>query len=165
MLKCALLQWYEPSVMSVPMYSYSSPAWLHNSVQSLLNSLLMLQFMLIETTGKKILLFRGYMAMSVTLVLLTITLYLQVSHHTQHQLLLKEYFCTFWYLKHVTSWETATQATHKLTHIFCVPQGHISWMPYCSMVLIFFFIIFFASGPGMLIPDITTLQILLDISI
>ncbi|XP_062290262.1 solute carrier family 2 member 11, like [Scomber scombrus] len=60
-------------------------------------------FMIIETTGKKVLLFRGYMGMSATLVLLTITLYL---------------------------------------------QSLISWMPYCSMLLIFFFITFFASGPA-----------------
>uniref|UniRef100_A0A672ZPS0 Solute carrier family 2, facilitated glucose transporter member 5 n=1 Tax=Sphaeramia orbicularis TaxID=375764 RepID=A0A672ZPS0_9TELE len=60
-------------------------------------------FMIIENTGKKVLLFRGYMGMSITLVLLTITLYLQ----------------TF-----------------------------VSWMPYCSMVLIFIFIICFAGGPA-----------------
>ncbi|XP_034457985.1 solute carrier family 2 member 11, like isoform X2 [Hippoglossus hippoglossus] len=34
-------------------------------------------FMIIESTGKKVLLFRGYMAMSATLVLLTITLFLK----------------------------------------------------------------------------------------
>ncbi|KAM9338423.1 solute carrier family 2 member 11, like [Symphorus nematophorus] len=60
-------------------------------------------FMIIENVGKKGLLFRGYMGMSVTLMLLTITLYLQT---------------------------------------------HISWVPYCSMVLIFLFIFFFASGPS-----------------
>ncbi|XP_076614847.1 solute carrier family 2 member 11, like [Chaetodon auriga] len=60
-------------------------------------------FMVIENTGKKVLLFRGYMGMSVTLILLTVTMYLQI---------------------------------------------HISWMPYCSMVLIFVFIFFFASGPA-----------------
>ncbi|XP_040915265.1 solute carrier family 2 member 11, like [Toxotes jaculatrix] len=60
-------------------------------------------FMIIESTGKKVLLFRGYMAMCATLVLLTITLYLQTQ---------------------------------------------VSWMPYCSMVLIFMFIFFFASGPA-----------------
>ncbi|GLD55251.1 solute carrier family 2, facilitated glucose transporter member 11-like protein [Lates japonicus] len=60
-------------------------------------------FMIIESTGKKVLLFRGYMLMSATLVLLTVTLYLQT---------------------------------------------HVSWMPYCSMVLIFIFIFFFASGPA-----------------
>ncbi|KAJ8260877.1 hypothetical protein COCON_G00166000 [Conger conger] len=27
-------------------------------------------------------------------------------------------------------------------------QGHVSWMPYCSMVLIFIFIFFFSSGPA-----------------
>ncbi|XP_030292454.1 solute carrier family 2 member 11, like isoform X3 [Sparus aurata] len=60
-------------------------------------------FMTIENTGKKVLLFRGYAGMSATLILLTITLYLQT---------------------------------------------HISWMPYCSMVLIFIFIFFFAGGPA-----------------
>ncbi|KAM7392982.1 hypothetical protein PAMA_007887 [Pampus argenteus] len=60
-------------------------------------------FMIIESTGKKVLLFRGYMGMSATLVLLTITLYL---------------------------------------------QSRVSWMPYCSMVLIFIFIFFFSSGPA-----------------
>uniref|UniRef100_A0A3Q3XH09 Major facilitator superfamily (MFS) profile domain-containing protein n=1 Tax=Mola mola TaxID=94237 RepID=A0A3Q3XH09_MOLML len=35
-------------------------------------------FMVIESTGKKVLLFRGYVGMSATLVLLTITLYFQV---------------------------------------------------------------------------------------
>lgn len=28
-------------------------------------------------------------------------------------------------------------------------QAYTSWMPYCSMVLIFIFIFFFSSGPGM----------------
>nr|XP_046231532.1 solute carrier family 2 member 11, like isoform X2 [Scatophagus argus] len=60
-------------------------------------------FMIIENTGKKVLIFRGYMGMSVTLILLTITLYF---------------------------------------------QKQVSWMPYCSMVLIFIFIFFFASGPA-----------------
>ncbi|KAM3874309.1 solute carrier family 2 member 11, like [Diretmus argenteus] len=60
-------------------------------------------FMVIESTGKKVLLFRGYFGMAASLGLLTITLYLQ----------------------------------HKIT-----------WMPYCSMVLIFIFILFFSSGPG-----------------
>uniref|UniRef100_A0A4W6C0V5 Solute carrier family 2, facilitated glucose transporter member 5 n=1 Tax=Lates calcarifer TaxID=8187 RepID=A0A4W6C0V5_LATCA len=31
---------------------------------------------------------------------------------------------------------------------FYFPQTHVSWMPYCSMVLIFIFIFFFASGPA-----------------
>uniref|UniRef100_A0A8C6UWR4 Solute carrier family 2, facilitated glucose transporter member 5 n=1 Tax=Neogobius melanostomus TaxID=47308 RepID=A0A8C6UWR4_9GOBI len=57
--------------------------------------------LVIPFTGKKRLLFRGYMGMSVTLALLTLSMYLQT------------------YLK---------------------------WMPYCSMVLIFQFIFFFASG-------------------
>ncbi|TKS84548.1 Solute carrier family 2, facilitated glucose transporter member 9 [Collichthys lucidus] len=60
-------------------------------------------FMIIENTGKKVLMLRGYTGMSVTVILLTVTLYL---------------------------------------------QSKISWMPYCSMVLIFFFIFFFASGPA-----------------
>ncbi|XP_019937450.2 solute carrier family 2 member 11, like [Paralichthys olivaceus] len=65
-------------------------------------------FMIIENMGKKVLLFRGYMGMSVTLVLLTITLFLKT---------------------------------------------HISWMPYCSMVLIFMFIFCFACGPsGIIAP-------------
>uniref|UniRef100_A0A3B4XYA2 Solute carrier family 2, facilitated glucose transporter member 5 n=1 Tax=Seriola lalandi dorsalis TaxID=1841481 RepID=A0A3B4XYA2_SERLL len=51
-------------------------------------------FMIIESMGKKVLLFRGYMGMSATLVLLTITVYLQVSHHnishwSQHILMIK----------------------------------------------------------------------------
>lgn len=32
-----------------------------------------------------------------------------------------------------------------------LPQTQVSWMPYCSMVLIFLFIFFFSSGPGMFI--------------
>ncbi|XP_047425401.1 solute carrier family 2 member 11, like isoform X2 [Mugil cephalus] len=60
-------------------------------------------FVIIESTGKRVLLFRGYMGMSATLILLTVTLYL---------------------------------------------QGQVSWMPYCSMALIFIFIFFFASGPA-----------------
>ncbi|XP_069015808.1 solute carrier family 2 member 11, like [Embiotoca jacksoni] len=59
--------------------------------------------MTIESTGKKVLLFRGYMGMSATLVLLTVSLNLQT---------------------------------------------YVSWMPYCSMVLVFIFIFFFASGPA-----------------
>ncbi|XP_044031127.1 solute carrier family 2 member 11, like [Siniperca chuatsi] len=60
-------------------------------------------FMTIENTCKKVLLFRGYIGMSATLILLTITLYL---------------------------------------------QSQVSWMPYCSMGLIFICIFFFASGPA-----------------
>ncbi|XP_035523412.1 solute carrier family 2 member 11, like [Morone saxatilis] len=60
-------------------------------------------FMIVENTGKKVLLLRGYVGMSATLILLTVTLYLQTQ---------------------------------------------VSWMPYCSMVLIFIFIFFFASGPA-----------------
>ncbi|KAK2819077.1 hypothetical protein Q5P01_024638 [Channa striata] len=60
-------------------------------------------FMIIESMGKKALMFKGYMAMSVALVLLIITLFLQT---------------------------------------------YITWMPYCSMVLIFQFIFFFSSGPA-----------------
>lgn len=44
----------------------------------------MLQVMIIENTGKKVLMVRGYMGMSATLILLTITLYLQVSGHPVH---------------------------------------------------------------------------------
>lgn len=48
---------------------------------------LALQFMIIENTGKKVLLLRGYTGMSAVLVLLTITLYFQVScNKTPHQL-------------------------------------------------------------------------------
>ncbi|XP_068561877.1 solute carrier family 2 member 11, like isoform X2 [Cebidichthys violaceus] len=60
-------------------------------------------FMIVENTGKKVLLFRGYMGMSATLILLTVTLNL---------------------------------------------QSHFSWMPYCSMFLVFLFIFFFAGGPA-----------------
>ncbi|XP_062340794.1 solute carrier family 2 member 11, like [Osmerus eperlanus] len=59
--------------------------------------------MVIESTGKKLLLFRGLLCMAGTLGLLTITLYLQTQ---------------------------------------------VSWMPYCSMALIFLFILFFSSGPA-----------------
>uniref|UniRef100_A0A3B4ZUE8 Solute carrier family 2, facilitated glucose transporter member 5 n=1 Tax=Stegastes partitus TaxID=144197 RepID=A0A3B4ZUE8_9TELE len=55
------------------------------------------------STGKKVLLFRGYVGMATTLALLTVTLYL---------------------------------------------QRYLSWMPYCSMVLVFMFIFFFACGPA-----------------
>ncbi len=45
----------------------------------------MFQFMIIENMGKKVLLLRGYTGMSATLILLTVTLCLQVSHHeTKH---------------------------------------------------------------------------------
>lgn len=43
------------------------------------DNVLMLQFMVIENTGKKVLLLRGYVGMSVVLGLLTITIYFQVS--------------------------------------------------------------------------------------
>ncbi|XP_033832279.2 solute carrier family 2 member 11, like [Periophthalmus magnuspinnatus] len=59
-------------------------------------------FFIVQYSSKKMILFRGYALMSVMLVLLTITMYL---------------------------------------------QKHLSWMPYCSMVLIFLFILSFASGP------------------
>ncbi|XP_046873834.1 solute carrier family 2 member 11, like isoform X3 [Hypomesus transpacificus] len=65
--------------------------------------LYLLQVMVIESTGKKLLLFRGLLCMAATLGLLTITLYLQTQ---------------------------------------------VSWMPYCSMALIFLFILFFSSGPA-----------------
>lgn len=49
---------------------------------------LALQFMMIEKTGKKVLLLRGYSGMSAVLVLLTITLYFQVScNKIPHQLM------------------------------------------------------------------------------
>uniref|UniRef100_A0A3B3B5G5 Solute carrier family 2 member 11, like n=1 Tax=Oryzias melastigma TaxID=30732 RepID=A0A3B3B5G5_ORYME len=60
-------------------------------------------FIIIESMGKKVLLYRGYIAMSVTLGLLTIT-------------------------------------------------KSISWLPYCSLVLVFFFIFFFAIGPATTAP-------------
>ncbi|XP_034048621.1 LOW QUALITY PROTEIN: solute carrier family 2, facilitated glucose transporter member 5-like [Thalassophryne amazonica] len=60
-------------------------------------------FMIVGRIGKKALLFKGYMGMSTTLVLLIITLYL---------------------------------------------KDKVSWMPYCSMVLVFMYIICFSSGPG-----------------
>ncbi|XP_075960227.1 solute carrier family 2 member 11, like [Anarhichas minor] len=60
-------------------------------------------FMIVENTGKKVLLLRGFMGMSATLILLTVTLNL---------------------------------------------QRQFSWMPYCSMVLIFLFVFFFAGGPA-----------------
>ncbi|XP_072515124.1 solute carrier family 2 member 11, like [Salminus brasiliensis] len=59
--------------------------------------------MVIESTGKRVLLIRGYLGMASTLLILTITLYLQT---------------------------------------------YVSWMPYCSMGLIFIFIFFFSSGPA-----------------
>ncbi|XP_028827142.1 solute carrier family 2, facilitated glucose transporter member 9-like [Denticeps clupeoides] len=59
--------------------------------------------LVIESTGRRNLLFRGYMGMAATLALLTLTLYL---------------------------------------------QGHIFWMPYCSMVLIFLYIFLFSTGPA-----------------
>ncbi|XP_031598467.2 solute carrier family 2 member 11, like [Oreochromis aureus] len=66
-------------------------------------------FMIVNRTGKTVLLFRGYAGMSVTLVFLTITLYL---------------------------------------------QSQVSWMPYCSMVLIFICIVFFAIGPVGVTPTL-----------
>lgn len=49
---------------------------------------LTLQFMVIENTGKKVLLLRGYTGMSAVLILLTITLYFQVScNQSPHQLM------------------------------------------------------------------------------
>ncbi|XP_051971521.1 solute carrier family 2, facilitated glucose transporter member 11-like [Xyrauchen texanus] len=59
--------------------------------------------MIIESTGKRVLLLRGYLCMAASLALLTLTLYL---------------------------------------------QEFVTWMPYCSMVLIFVFIFFFSSGPA-----------------
>ncbi|KAK9532653.1 hypothetical protein VZT92_010027 [Zoarces viviparus] len=60
-------------------------------------------FMIVENTGKKVLLLRGFMGMSATLILLTVTLNL---------------------------------------------QSQFSWVPYCSMVLIFLFVFFFAGRPA-----------------
>ncbi|XP_030623951.1 solute carrier family 2, facilitated glucose transporter member 11-like [Chanos chanos] len=59
--------------------------------------------MVVESTGKKMLIVRGYLCMAATLGLLTLTLYL---------------------------------------------QNYVSWMPYCSMILIFLFIFFISSGPA-----------------
>ncbi|XP_012683801.2 solute carrier family 2 member 11, like [Clupea harengus] len=59
--------------------------------------------LIIENTGKRGLLIRGFFGMTTTLALLTLTLYLQTL---------------------------------------------LSWMPYCSMVLVFIFIFFFSSGPA-----------------
>ncbi|KAG5272443.1 hypothetical protein AALO_G00165610 [Alosa alosa] len=59
--------------------------------------------LLIESTGRRVLLLRGFFGMTVALGLLTLTLYLQTL---------------------------------------------LSWMPYCSMVLVFIFIFFFSSGPA-----------------
>ncbi|XP_055064783.2 solute carrier family 2 member 11, like [Misgurnus anguillicaudatus] len=57
----------------------------------------------IESTGKRVLLFRGYLLMAAALALLTVTLYL---------------------------------------------QGSVTWMPYCSMVLILIYIVIFSTGPA-----------------
>ncbi|XP_073672162.1 solute carrier family 2 member 11, like isoform X1 [Paramisgurnus dabryanus] len=57
----------------------------------------------IESTGKRVLLFRGYLLMAAALALLTVTLYLQAS---------------------------------------------VTWMPYCSLVLILIYIVVFSTGPG-----------------
>ena len=100
----------------------------------------MLQFMSVESVGKKVLLVRGYLGMSLTLVLLTITLYLQVSQH-------KTRLCS----QHISEYFDAINMTSGATKVplkLLFPQTHISWVPYCSMVLVFFFIFFFASGPG-----------------
>ncbi|XP_066545317.1 solute carrier family 2 member 11, like [Amia ocellicauda] len=59
--------------------------------------------MVIESTGRRVLMYRNYLCMSLVLGLLTIALFL---------------------------------------------QKIISWMPYCSMVLVFTFIFFFSSGPA-----------------
>ncbi|KAL2102944.1 hypothetical protein ACEWY4_002112 [Coilia grayii] len=60
-------------------------------------------FLIIESTGKRVLLLRGYLGMTTALALLTLTLYLQTL---------------------------------------------LSWMPYCSMVLVLLTIFFFSSGPA-----------------
>ncbi|XP_053726796.1 solute carrier family 2, facilitated glucose transporter member 9-like [Synchiropus splendidus] len=59
-------------------------------------------FFIIEGTGKKVLLFRAYLGMSITLILLTVTLNL---------------------------------------------ERYVTWMSYCSMILIFIFIMFICLGP------------------
>lgn len=65
-------------------------------------------FIIIDKLTIKVLLVRGYLGMAATLILLTVTLYL---------------------------------------------QDLVSWMPYCSMVLTFSLIFFFASGPAGVTPS------------
>ncbi|XP_072310034.1 solute carrier family 2 member 11, like [Eucyclogobius newberryi] len=60
-------------------------------------------FFMVQVSSKRMLLLRGYAVMCVTLVLLTVTMYL---------------------------------------------QANLSWLPYCSMMLVFIFIFSFGSGPG-----------------
>lgn len=82
---------------------------------------LILQFMIIENTGKKALFFRGYMGMSATLVLLTITLYFQVSP-CETQIWSAAYFCMFWCFKHDTGWLTAAviaPVSHRVSSLCC----------------------------------------------
>lgn len=43
-------------------------------------------------------------------------------------------------------------------------QTHVSWMPYCSMVLIFIFIFFFSSGPGELREDLREFSVSCNVS-
>lgn len=52
------------------------------------DNVLTLQFMIIENTGKKVVILRGYAGMSVVLILLTITIYFQVSCSQSAQQLL-----------------------------------------------------------------------------
>lgn len=55
--------------------------------------LLVLQFMSIESTGKRVLFFRGYIGMAVALGLLVITISLQVSHHSLPGTIISTMYC------------------------------------------------------------------------
>ncbi|XP_076019729.1 solute carrier family 2, facilitated glucose transporter member 9-like [Genypterus blacodes] len=80
-------------------------------------------FMIVNSIGKKPLIFGGYMCMSATLVLLTVTLYLQVTHtHT---------FLVAW------TPSSACLIIDRLTGHVILPSQ-----------LIFFFICFFSCGPA-----------------
>lgn len=120
------------------------------------NCLLLLQFMIIENVGKKVLLFRGYMGMSATLILLTITLYFQVSHFRP---------CG-WGTAYFSDSNMASDEWQPLMSLLFSPlQSQVSWLPYCSMGLIFIFIFFFSSGPGVcLISDRSHLRRIFSIS-
>lgn len=95
----------------------------------------MFQVMITGSTGRKVLLFRGYMAMSATLALLTVTIYLQVSSSYSS-------WCTILIIN--AKFDTRPEQLG----LFLSPQSHFWWMPYCSMVLIFIFILCFIIGPG-----------------
>ena len=83
-----------PPVTGLLCDNLSQCAAIASSCGRLVKLCLMLQFLIIESTGKKVLLFRGYMAMSATLFLLTITLSLKVS-----RLLISRcsYLCRGWW--------------------------------------------------------------------